>query len=186
MLRSIFQLVLLPALLLAEPSSDAPVSHVTDDELLFMIQYISADYGAAVEDGKTIDVHEYEEMVEFSGRAVEAWERRVANGASAVIGQQLNELQKAIWNRRSWNEIRGWTKQLVPAITEELGLVSFPVVRPDLERGRSLYLSDCAPCHGQNGGGDGWTEPWMDPPDSCFNDDRMRLLFVLWHMSIIA
>jgi S1-C subfamily serine protease/mono/diheme cytochrome c family protein len=62
-------------------------------------------------------------------------------------------------------------------LSEDLGIVAAPAVAPDLARGRVLYESDCAICHGGRGAGDGAAAAGQDPPPTSFRDDvRMSLV----------
>ena len=144
--------------------------------LLFLLEYIGADYGAAVEDGAIINAFEYQEMTSFSGILVEQFDVLRRHGASEEVKGELLRLQEMIRNLRPWSEILALVGELTTTLFEELLIVSYPAETPNLPRGERLFLDNCAACHGPSGGGDGFAAPGQEPPATSFQDARMNLL----------
>jgi len=155
-------------------------AQVADDRdperLLFLLEYIGADYGAAVANGRIANDFEYREMVTFSDVLIERFAVLRDQGASDEVRTGLLELQGLIHGRAAWDEVRGLTARLTARLFDELEVASSPVAAPDLRHGEALYAHNCAPCHGPAGAGDGFGDPEMDPKATSFLDERMNLL----------
>jgi S1-C subfamily serine protease/mono/diheme cytochrome c family protein len=150
-----------------------PDARTDADKIVFLLQYIGADYGSAVNDGRVIDAFEYREMVDFSRSVLDRCAS--SRSVSSTSIDDARRLQEAIRNLRGWPEIREMAADLSSRISRELGLRAYPPGSPDLARGAALYATDCAPCHGPAGGGDGWATE-MDPPATSFRDARTNLI----------
>jgi S1-C subfamily serine protease/mono/diheme cytochrome c family protein len=175
------RLIIAPTLLVlalgAGPVAAAPPGDDTEAaRLLFLLQYVGADYGDAVAEGKVLDPFEYREVSTFSATLVERFEVLSAHGASAEIRADLVRLQELVRTLRPWEEVRALVGELTSRLFDELPVVSLPVAPPDPARGAGLYAASCAACHGPAGGGDGFADPAMDPPATSFRDSRMNLL----------
>ena len=155
----------------ARPGDDTEAAR-----LLFLLQYVGADYGDAVAEGKILDPFEYREVSGFSATLVERFDVLRGHGASPDVGEGLARLQELIRKLRPWDEVRALVTELTSRLFDELQIVSLPAVRPDPARGASLYAGSCAPCHGPAGGGDGFGDPAMEPPPTSFRAARMNLL----------
>jgi serine protease Do len=148
----------------ADPSSEAA-------RLVFLLQYIATDYDLAVRDGKVVNEFEYDEIGGFT-RLLLRSARKLS--ASRATRKGLRELQARIRALRPSPDVVATTKELVQGVIRERGLRPFPLGQPDLARGRELYASDCAACHGSGGAGDGPASSWQDPRPSAFTDARMN------------
>jgi len=157
-------------------ADEATGDRLESKRLLFLLEYIGADYGAAVEHGAIADAFEYREMTDFSRILVEQFDVLRRHGGSERVHAGLLRLQQLIRNLRPWSEIRALTGELTTTLFEELEVVSYPVERPDLGRGERLFLDNCAACHGPSGGGDGFAAPGQNPPATSFHDTRMNIL----------
>ncbi len=69
----------------------------------------------------------------------------------------------------------GQARELASAVRERFGVRAVPSATPDLARGRALYDTSCASCHGATGLGDGAAGRILEPPPRNFNE-RDRLL----------
>jgi S1-C subfamily serine protease len=146
------------------------------ERLLFLLEYIGVDYGAAVQGGTIANAFEYQEMVTFSGLLINRFDILRDHGAAEEVRIGLLRLQGLIHGLAPWNEIRALTGRLTSTLFDQLEVVSSPVTTPDLRRGELLYADNCAACHGPAGAGDGFGDPEMDPPATSFLDERMNLL----------
>jgi high-affinity iron transporter len=132
-----------------------------------MLDYVATDYAGAVQDGKVIDTFEYAEMQEFA-RTV----RRSLGtlGASADLLGQADGLLAAIEARRATEEVSAQAHTLADAILAIYPMPAAPAAVPDLARGKQLYDSTCASCHGIEGRGDGPAAVGLEPPPVDFTD----------------
>ncbi len=146
------------------------------DRLLFLLEYVGADYGMAVDDGVIADPFEYEEMVRFSRTLVEHCgeldSAHIPEGACVA----LVRLERLIGDLAPWDAVRAQTSDLLSKLMAGGEVGSFPLSTPDLALGARLFADNCAPCHGPAGGGDGFADPELDPPPSSFREARMNLV----------
>ncbi|MCB9421447.1 MAG: c-type cytochrome [Ardenticatenaceae bacterium] len=56
----------------------------------------------------------------------------------------------------------------------EGNLTESAMMTPSFERGKQLYLTTCAQCHGLSGQGDGWNGQYLDVSPANFTDLNMR------------
>jgi S1-C subfamily serine protease/mono/diheme cytochrome c family protein len=142
----------------------------------FLLQYISIDYGAAVQDGAVANPFEYQEMRKFSETLVDRSEALRESGASESVVTGIRQLREMIADTRPWSEVRELASTLADELVTQLDLVVLPPETPDIERGQRLYQQMCAGCHGATGGGDGPSASGLDPPPTAFDASRMKLI----------
>ena len=172
LVKQLFKLsVLLLATLFATASS-AAAEPASSSELVFFLQYIGTDYGTAVRDGKVIDTLEYAEMLNLSGKL---FARYSALRPDDRVRSELGRLCALIQSAAPWDAVRALTQALAPQLIEALDVASVPSGAPDIQRGRVLYQTDCAACHGALGGGDGPSAPGMSPPPTSFRGSGVDL-----------
>ena len=150
------------------------------EQIVFLLQYIGSDYGVAVHEGQIIHEGEYQEVLNFAGIARERYVATFGSRAETETVEGLEELRRRIDERQPWERVRALVSQLVDALVEQGGLQTTPGQSPDLAHGRELYASDCAPCHGTTGDGEGWAAVSQDPPPTSFRDP-MRMSVVSPH-----
>jgi len=144
------------------------------EKLIFLLQYLATDYGAAVESGQIISEFEYQEMLDFSQILLE--ESRQLEAPQEIL-TQLEKIRRLIEEKREWDEVRGLTQILLPLFSEHLNVISYPSVAPNLSRGQSLYEENCSKCHGLEGDGKGPSAEELDPPPPrSFQEPRMNQL----------
>jgi len=172
-------LLFLPARSPARAGSSWPDSLGQDSEriepekLIFLLQYLGTDYGAAVESGQVISEFEYQEMLDFSQLLLE--ESRQLGPPQEIL-TELENIRRLIEEKREWSEVRGLTLSLLPRFSEHLNVISYPAVVPNLSRGERLFVENCAKCHGLEGDGKGPSAAELDPPPRSFQDPRMNQL----------
>lgn len=142
-------------------------------KIVFLLQYVGSDYSAAVREGRVVNAFEYAEMLEFT-EVVEREFRRARPDAEGEIPPRLAALRREVREKAPPEAIRASVDALVPMIADELGVRLRDGGRADLVRGRGLFASDCAPCHGPSGAGDGPANTNMDPPATSFQEARMQ------------
>jgi high-affinity iron transporter len=156
------------------PDSLGPDSErIEPEKLIFLLQYLGTDYGAAVESGQVISEFEYQEMLDFSQLLLE--ESRQLGPPQEIL-TELENIRRLIEEKREWSEVRGLTLSLLPRFSEHLNVISYPAVVPNLSRGKRLFVEHCAKCHGLEGDGQGPSAAELDPPPRSFQDPRMNQL----------
>jgi high-affinity iron transporter len=158
-----------------EPPSSPPAADAS--RLVFLIQYVGADYGAAVTDGKIVDEAEYRENQDFAKQIAALLERlrpSIPSGKAAAITVPVLQLVELVDARGDAGLVRSAAESAIPRLVEAFDLRAFPRERPDAARARALYVENCVPCHGSAGGGDGPRAKDLDPPPARFTD-RSRM-----------
>jgi S1-C subfamily serine protease len=167
---------LLVTVMLAAPghAAVAPASPSDAQRLVFLLEYIGTDYAGAVRDGQVVSQVEYGEMLRLTKQLIEGYGGRPAR--SEVVTTGLAELQTLIRQRAAAEQVRTTSRLLLPQLVRALGLSIRPPTVPNLANGRRLWSSDCAPCHGPTGAGDGPAAADMEPPPTAFAGDRLAQL----------
>jgi high-affinity iron transporter len=142
------------------------------EELVFLLQYVGSDYRGAVADGAILDEFEYQEMIQFT-RILEEEHSRIAPAGSET-GRGLARLASWVEEKQDPQKVLGLTRELVAAMTRELGLVTYPARAPSVETGAKLFASACSQCHGSNGSGIGPAAAGQVPPPTSFREARMK------------
>ena len=168
--------VLLPAFAAVQsPAEEEESPLLPADQLVFLLEYVGSDYPAGVRNGTIINAFEYAEVLGFA-RLLQAQYARARPADSGAIPGLLSELTRRIAIRDSAARVSTTVTNLVPKLSQSLGASPWTKTPADLARGRRLYQSDCASCHGANGGGDGPAAAGLDPPATSFLDGRLRAL----------
>jgi len=142
----------------------------TSARLLQLIDYVGVDYSGAVQDGEVINANEYAEMVEF-GATIETLSSKLKDGPkTTLLRTQASDLRQLIVNKAPVVNIQSLTRQMRVYAVNSLGLKMTPDHRPDLVRGKTLYLETCAVCHGAAGQGNGPLAQDLDPQPTDFTD----------------
>ncbi len=134
--------------------------------LVGILQYLEADYPAAVESG---DPFELEEQRAFIAEAVSA-ARELGHEAAPYVAR-LEALKARIDQGADPQGVSRQCSELIEELVLEGGLARSPRRPPDLERGRALYAVSCAPCHGEKGDGQSAVSASMNPKPANFLDD---------------
>ncbi|MGE0932041.1 FTR1 family protein [Peijinzhouia sedimentorum] len=143
---------------------------------IHLLDYISRDYTAAVQNGEVIDEAEFAEMQEFSDKVyLLIEESNLPQNNKLLILSQLKELGKQIEKKAPHKSINALAQQARRDIIKTTDLKTAPLVWPNLENGKSLYVQHCTPCHGENGGGDGKLAAGLKPaPTNFLNANLMQ------------
>ncbi|MDH3442668.1 MAG: cytochrome c/FTR1 family iron permease [Deltaproteobacteria bacterium] len=151
--------------------------------LVSILDYLGGDYKNAVQDGKVVSQDEYEEMQEFSKRSLEilAQLKRTDKADKAGIEADLNTLAKEVADKADAKVIAALSRTIKEKLIAAHGIVAYPKAFPTLTAGGTLYLENCAQCHGETGKGDGPSRESMKPqkplPADFTDPDRMAGLF---------
>jgi high-affinity iron transporter len=145
---------------------------LSGEELVFLLQYVGSDYRGAVADGRVLDEFEYQEMTQFTKILVE--EQARIGPETSEIGEGLSRLAALVEGKEDPAKVLALTRELVAAMTRELGLVTYPARAPRVEEGEKLFASACAQCHGTAGDGLGPSASGQNPPPTSFREARMK------------
>jgi S1-C subfamily serine protease/mono/diheme cytochrome c family protein len=149
----------------AEPRIDA-------GRLVFLLEYVGTDYSAAVRNGNVISTFEYGEVLRFTKQIIREYEARQKRPDDVSRG--LREVQELIERRAAAPEVFAATRRVLPGLAKALGATEKPGALPNLASGRRLWISDCAPCHGPGGAGDGNLASGMEPPPTAFRGELIE------------
>ena len=117
---------------------------------------------------------EYGEVVRFAKELTQGYEAR--EGPRRDLAG-LRELEQLIGEARPPDQVWPATPEAAARRSRgALGGDARPPAPPNLARGRRLWISDCAPCHGPTGAGDGPASTGMDPPPTSFRGDFLERL----------
>ena len=160
---------LFPALL-AFICFSQPVFASNQTALVQLVEYVGADYINAVVDGEIVSADEYAEMTEFSALLAEG----VANLPDAAGKSELqfraDSLQQAVSTKASEAQIKSLAQAIRASLVEVYGIPVAPKQAPDLQKAATLYQTQCAACHGQNGQGDGPAGVALEPAPTDFTE----------------
>jgi len=147
--------------------------------LVSVLDYLGSDYKNAVNDGNVINPDEYGEMLEFSKRTQELLNQlKQADGADkAGIEPIIKSLAAQIENKAEPAVIAELARSAKQRVISAYNIVPYPKQLPSLASGHTLYVENCAQCHGATGKGDGPGASSMNPktpPPANFTDpERM-------------
>lgn len=147
--------------------------------LVSVLDYLGSDYKNAVNDGKVINPDEYGEMQEFSKRTQELLNQlKQADGADkAGVEPIIKSLTAQIENKAEPTVIAELARSAKQRVISAYNIVPYPKQLPSLASGHTLYVENCAQCHGATGKGDGpgasSMNPKTPPPANFTDSERM-------------
>ena len=142
--------------------------------ILHLLDYVGADYGGAVEDGKVKSADEYAEMVGFTTQANDALKALPDNPAKASVVAEGAHLVKLVSDKASPETVATTAANLRWAIIVAYKLQVAPRAAPDFAKGAGLYATNCASCHGAQGKGDGSAAKGLTPAPANFHDSAQE------------
>lgn len=129
-----------------------------------LIDYIGGDYRNAVQGGKVVNADEYAEMTEFSARSLDLLKKlKAAEGDKAGIENDLHTLAEHIKNKTGDEAVPQLVQQIKGRLVKTYKISTFPNSLPTYTAGRTVFLQNCAQCHGDRGKGDGPGRESMKP-----------------------
>lgn len=138
--------------------------------IVHMLDYVSVDYPEFVQDGKVLDEAEYKEQLEFATQAAVLLAKLPAVAEQSTLLAQAEQLKVRIVAKAPGAEITTLASALRWKMIEAYKLTVAPRTSPDLKRGATLYVAQCAACHGAEGRGDGIAGKGLEPAPSDFHD----------------
>jgi len=143
--------------------------------LVALLDYLGSDYQNAVQDGKILSQDEYAEMQEFSKRILELIRqlKAVDKTDKAEVEPILKSLVSQVEKKGDVKTVAALANDAKEKLIAVYKIVPHPRQLPSLADGRTLYLENCAQCHGESGRGDGLGRESMNPktpPPANFTD----------------
>lgn len=141
--------------------------------LLHIIDYISADYPFAVSNGRVLQAAEYDEQLDFIRQAEEllpAFLDSMPEEVKRNAFSLLRDAQQKISLKQSSDSLQQDLSQLRKLILENTKIPLYPLALPDITRGKNIYISSCARCHGTAGLGDGTDAAVLNPKPQNLTD----------------
>lgn len=148
--------------------------------LVALLDYISADYGGAVREGRVVDPAEYEEQQRFVEdlRAITSGLIETREGAPAPEADPLvagiGAVAALVAEKAEPASVAERCQAVKAAAIERFGLRTAPAGRPSAERAKALYAQSCAVCHGERGDADTERARALTPPPLNFRDVDVR------------
>ena len=139
-----------------------------DDEarrLVALLDYLGSDYKNAVQDGKIVNQDEFTEMQEFSKRTLELLKqlKETDKADKAGVEPSLKSLANQIENKADPKAVAELANGAKQKLIATYNIVPYPKQLPSLASGKTIYLENCAQCHGETGKGDGPSRATMNP-----------------------
>lgn len=142
---------------------------------IHLLDYISRDYSAAIEDGDIINAEEYKEMLEFSTTVYEIVQLIVVDYPEEKknIFPKVRQLKSLVRQKADQNKIAELAQKIKSKIIQVTGYQISPLQWPDLSHGKRLYMQYCMSCHGVKGNGKGQLAQGLSPTPTNFLDDTL-------------
>lgn len=156
--------------LAASPSEQEAVSR----SILHMLDYVSVDYPAVVEEGKVADEFEYREQVEFSAQVAAQVARLPGSPEKERLTALAARLGEAVEKLAPPEEITAIASELSAGIIAAYGVKVAPARAPVLGSASALFRTACASCHGSEGRGDGPLAAELKPRPMDFHDSARQ------------
>jgi high-affinity iron transporter len=132
--------------------------------IVALIDYIGGDYRNAVQGGKVVNSDEYQEMSEFSARSLDLFRQlKSADGDKAAIEKDLTALVAHIKNKSGDDAVPELSQQIKDRLVKTYNIATYPKALPSYASARTIYMQNCAHCHGETGKGDGPGRESMNP-----------------------
>lgn len=140
--------------------------------LVHLLDYLAKDYSGAVsKDHKVLSKSEYAEQLEFAESAMKTESVLSETRSTPEIGEKIRRLHALIENKEAPETVTTLTRDVQRQVIAVTGLEMSPNRWPDLAQGKTLFVQNCALCHGANGAGDGPAGRGLKPAPANFTDD---------------
>ena len=151
-------------------AADAPDRQA--QTILHMLDYVSVDYGGAVQSGKILNEGEFREQVEFAEQAVKFLSTLPEHPLRSALVKEGQLLSRSVQAIAPAEQVSASAQQLRRSIIDAYQIPISPVKTPKLEQASALYQKLCVSCHGAAGQGDGPDGMALDPKPSNFHDSE--------------
>ena len=150
-----------------------------------LLDYIAVDYAGAVSNGRVVSQSEYAEMGEFARTARTNIQALPATPSRQRLLAEGGALEAAIASKASPQQVNAGARALAANLLSAYPVPLSPSSPPDLGRGRALFSSECAACHGATGAGNGPLASGLNPRPIAFTDQAradQRSIFALYQV----
>jgi high-affinity iron transporter len=120
-------------------------------QVAHLLEYVSADYPAAIAVG---DEKELAEQLEVLAEAARLADKLKAPSKGFAPSEAVRSVIRLVESRRPVSEVSAASKSTVAQLVAYYDLVQAPRTPPSHERGKRLYEQHCSPCHGLGGHAD--------------------------------
>jgi high-affinity iron transporter len=133
--------------------------------LVALLDYLGSDYKNAVQGGKIVNQNEFAEMQEFSKRSLELLKQlnEAEKADKAGVEPTIKSLATQIENKADPKAVAELANSAKQKLIATYNIVPYPKQLPSLASGKTIYLENCAQCHGEAGKGDGPSRSTMNP-----------------------
>ncbi|MCF5468888.1 cytochrome c/FTR1 family iron permease [Pseudomonas syringae] len=146
-------------------------------QALHLLDYLSADYPAAVAEGKVVATAEYQQQLENLTTLQSLILTLPQRAERAELEQGVGELKSAVTSRQDATQVTRQARQLGARLALTYEVSQAPAITPDPARGAPLYAQHCSVCHGDSGAGDGPAGIGLEPaPSDLRNATRLDRL----------
>lgn len=156
--------------MIAATAMAQPTDRVDAKQLWQLIDYVAVDYRGAVADGTIVSTSEYAEMLDFTENAQKQVAQLPDHPARNDVAQAINTLHASVVRKANAKEVARLAHRANTLLIAAYPIPVAPKSIPDLNRGYSLYIAQCATCHGANGAGDGALAASLEPKPIAFTD----------------
>ena len=137
-------------------AADAGSQDLAAQQVVHLLEYVGSDYGGAVKEGQVVNETELTEQLEVIAEAERIAAKLVQPRAAAAPGQRppreaVLEVRRLVESHRAEGEVSRAVKAVSAELVAEFALVQAPEAAPSHERGKLLFETHCAVCHGQDG-----------------------------------
>lgn len=138
-----------------------------------ILDYVAADYPAAVADGQVVNQLEYDEQLVFLDDAARMAAELPAADDAPDIAAAIAAIRAQVARKAAPEAVAEAARALRTQVMDGYGVVVAPAATPSLEQGRQLYAVHCASCHGADGAADTPVARALDPAPRSFLDDEV-------------
>ncbi|MFN0206347.1 MAG: FTR1 family protein [Planctomycetota bacterium] len=171
--------------LLYGPAQAAPFQNQEDrsrdvHRVVGLLDYLSADYSGAVENGIVISPEEYDEQVAFADEAATLMRELDASAGKELVSL-IAILQTRVQTKASNESVQDAVRIARKSILERFDIRLAPEQTPSLARGKELYIQNCMICHGERGDAKTQRASELKPPPLSFLSDKAREALSPYH-----
>ncbi len=153
--------------------------------IVHLLDYLAADYGGAVRDGKVIEQFEYNEQIEFADLVL-----KIAGGLDSTdyhpVVERAKNLQRLIHSKADAEKVSEMALSIKSDVLKISKLNMSPESWPNFENAKSIFQAQCISCHGSEGRGDGPAAKGLEPAPRNFHDgEYMQALNAFHNFNVI-